>query len=175
MARYWVVLNEEERQKVRQWHDWLLAEKQKGERARLRRCDTVSEVLFQTGFHRLCKTLPRLEVFAIEGLGLVAGLLSWCETSNEQELAERLGQKRTGSEQPLFSELRFQRLMAIDDSEEFYKAMRRAIVQVDKTCEPVMLSDSVLHWFSQNKHPEHYLGQRQWQYIQAKNYFKQIL
>lgn len=175
MDRYWIFLkNEEEREQLQEWFDRLHSDKGRGDRARLRRCESVNEVLMQTGFHRLCRRLPRIESFAVEGLALVAALLAWCEHSTDEGLAELLGRKKESSDSPLFSELRFQRLLAADDTDDFFHAMRRALVQAGKKSNPLVLADDILHWFDQQKHPDRYTGKRQWQFSQARPYFEQV-
>jgi len=157
---------------IRRWHAWLHDENRRGERARLRRCETLDEVLMQPAFFRLSQSLPRLERWQLTGLALTAGLLAWVDTPAGSDLAERLGKpKPGGSDSPRLSPLRFQRLLASDDPQDFYQSMRRAIVQADRQADPVSLADAILHWEAQWKKPEWYRGHRQWQYRMAKPYY----
>ena len=166
------VLKDDETSAIKKWFDWIHDESQRGERARLRRCTTLDEVLLQPAFYRLCQPLPRLEKFALEGLALIAGLLALVKTQVDSPLPELLANK--GADKPVFSELRFQRLLASDDPADFFKLMRRAIVQGGEKANPVLLADDILHWYQQYRHPDWYRGQRQWQYRFAKPYYTHI-
>ena len=166
-----VVLKDDEQEPLKKWFEWIHAEKQRGERARLRRCGTLYEVLRQRGFYRLCLPLPRLESYSLTGLALVAGLLVWVKTPVETTLPELLGK---GADKPVFSELRFQRLLASDNPEDFFQSMRRAIIQGGEKANPIELADEIFHWYQQTKHPDWYQGQRQWQYRFAKPYYAQV-
>jgi CRISPR type I-E-associated protein CasB/Cse2 len=163
-----VVLKDDEPESIRKWFDWIHAEKQRGARARLRRCGALDEVLLQKGFYRFCLPLPRLEQYSLTGLALLAGLLVWVKNPVESSLPEILGQ---GKDKPAFSELRFRRLLASDTAEDFFQSMRRAIVQGGEQANPVELADQIMHWYQQSQHPDWYRGNRQWQYRFAKPYY----
>lgn len=162
--------NQSEPEAVRKWFDWLHDTPQRGERARLRRCESLDEILLQPAFYRLCLALPRLREHDLEGLAISAGLLALVKTPVSTSLPKLLGE---GGEAKAFSELRFQRLLAADSPSDFFKAMRRAISQIDGKANPVALTDDVLHWYRQHRHPEWYRGARQWQYRYAKPYYTQ--
>lgn len=166
-----IALKDDEQATITKWFDWIQGEKQRGERARLRRCGTLEEVLLQKGFYRLCLPLPRLEKYSLTGLALVAGLLVWVKTPVDSPLSELLGK---GSDKPVFSELRFQRLLASDTSEDFFQSMRRATVQGGEKANPIELADEILHWYQQSQHPDWYRGKGQWQYRFAKPYYAQV-
>ena len=169
-----MVLKEDDKQSepqaLKQWFDWLHDENQRGERARLRRCETLDEILLQPAFYRLCLALPRLREHDLEGLAIAAGLLAVIKTPVNTSLPKMLGE---GGDKPAFSPLRFQRLLATDSPGDFFKAMRRAIIQIDGKANPVELTDEVLHWYRQQRQPEWYRGARQWQYRYAKPYYTQ--
>jgi len=155
---------------IQKWFDWLHDEGQRGERARLRRCETLDEILLQPAFYRLCLALPRFREHDLEGLAIAAGLLAVIKTPVNTSLPKMLGE---GGDKPAFRPLRFQRLLAADSPGDFFKAMRRAIIQIDGKANPVELTDEVLHWYRQQRHPEWYRGARQWQYRYAKPYYTQ--
>ena len=166
-----IILKVDEQKAVASWFNWINADKQKGQRARLRRCSTLDEILMQQGFYRLCQPLPRLEPHALTGLTLVAGLLVWIKAPVETALSEQLGK---GNDKPAFSELRFQRLLASEDPHSFFQSMRRAIIQAGETVNHVLLADEILHWYQQYRHPGWYTGSRQWQYRFAKPYYARL-
>jgi CRISPR system Cascade subunit CasB len=173
--KLWILKQDDETdepQAIADWHTEIHRDDRRGERARLRRCESLDEVLMQPAFFRLARSLPRLEPRGLTGLALVAGLLVWAESTTETDLPVILGKPKTqGSDTPLFSELRFQRLLASREPEEFFQSMRRAIVQAGKQAHPVALADAILHWEAQQRRPESYRGNRQWQYRMARPYY----
>ncbi len=162
-----ILKDEDRRQAIREWHSKLQDENHRGDRARLRRCDKLDSVMLEP----VCFDLCRQSKGDAEGLALVAGLLAWVENPSDQPTAVLLGRPKPGGDTPLFSELRFQRLLASNDPDEFYQGMRRAILQLNKTADPIQLADEVLHWHDQHRWPDRYPGTRQWQYRQAKRYY----
>ena len=163
-----IVLKDEDRQQaILEWHSQLHDASHRGDRARLRRCDKLDAVMLEPAYFRLCQKTKG----DAEGLGLVAGLLAWVENPSDQPTAVLLGHSKTGGDTPLFSELRFQRLLASDSPGEFFQSMRRAIMQLGKTANPIQLADEILHWHYQQRWPDSYQGTRQWQYRQAKRYY----
>ena len=169
------VLREEEPAALGTWHAWLHHESQRGERARLRRAASLDAVIVQHGFFDLARRLPRLETHLLDGLALVAGILSWVEVASAEPLAALLGRSKPGGDTPLFSELRFQRLLASDTHETFFQNLRRAVLQAGKTANPLLLADSILHWEQERRHPEweKFQGRGRWQYRQARAYYIQ--
>jgi CRISPR type I-E-associated protein CasB/Cse2 len=171
MMKLIVLKKEEEKEALRRWFVWIHGEKHRGECAHLRRCGSLNEVMTQAAFYRLCQPLPRLESFSLTGLALIAGLLVWVKSTVDAPLPELLG---TGIDKPTFSELRFQRLLASDNPEDFFQSMRRAIIQGGEKANPILLADEILHWHQQTIHPDWYKGSKQWQYRFAKPYYAQI-
>lgn len=169
------IIKPDEALAIHDWWQWLHNDNQRGERARLRRCDSPDEVLMQSAFYTLCRRLPRIEAFALNGLAVTAGLLAWVERDSENSLPALLGKSKEGSDKPRFSELRFQQLLASNEPQQLFQILRRAILQADKTADPVQLADSVLHWANQQQKPEWYSGSRQWQYRFARPYYENIL
>lgn len=154
------------------WHAWLHDENQRGERARLRRCDRLDEIMLQPAYYRLCQQ-DALRKLPPEALALVAGILAWVENTDERPTAQLLGSpKEPGGDTPLFSELRFQRLLASSTPEDLFQNLRRAVIQLGKTASPVQLADEILHWQAQHQWPDSYKGTRQWQYRLARAYYE---
>ncbi len=166
---HFIILKDEgRRQAIREWHGELHDENHRGDRARLRRSNTLDAVMLEPAYFRLCQKTGG----DAEGLALIAGLLAWAENPSDQPTAVLLGHPKPGGDTPLFSELRFQRLLASNDAEDFYQAMRRAIMQLGKTADPIQLADEILHWHAQQRWPDSYRGTRQWQYRMAQGYYE---
>ncbi len=167
-----ILRDQDSQQSITQWHTWLHDENQRGERARLRRCDSLEEIMLQPSFYRLCRE-KALRKQSVEALAIVAGLLAWVENVEERATSVLLGQpKKPGDDAPLFSELRYRRLLASNTPEDLFQSLRRAIIQAGKTASPVLLADEVLHWYAQRKWPDSYRGARQWQYRMASGYYE---
>ena len=155
---------------IQKWFDWLHDEGQRGERARLRRCESLDEILLQPAFYRLCLAVPRFQEHDLEGLATAAGLLAMVKNPTRESFPKLLGK---GKDKPALSELRFQRLLTADNPDDFFKTMRRALAHIDGKADPVELTDEVLHWYDQKHWPEHYRGEKQWRYRYAKRYYIQ--
>ncbi|MCG8381162.1 MAG: type I-E CRISPR-associated protein Cse2/CasB [Gammaproteobacteria bacterium] len=168
------VLKEDETQAVLGWYHWLHGEKQKGIRARLKRCGSLDEVITEQGFLRLNQMLPRLQQYDLIGVALVAGVLAIAKHEDAASLPALLGRAKEGGDKPVFSELRFQRLLASDDEEQLYQNMRRAVIQAGEKANPLALADSLLHWYREHRHPDWFSGNRQWQYQVAKTYYTEV-
>lgn len=170
----WMVLKEQEADIVLDWHRWLHGEKQKGVRAQLKRCTSLNDVITAPGFLRLNQRLPRLQQHDLIGVALVAGVLAVAKHDDATTLPTLLGRAAENGDKPVFSELRFQRLLASDDENQLYQNMRRAVIQAGEKANPVALADSLLHWYREYRHPDWYSGNRQWQYHAAKSYYTEV-
>ncbi len=167
-----ILRDEDSQQAVTDWHAWLHDENQRGERARMRRCDSLEEIMLQPAYYRLCQK-KALRKQRPEALAPVAGVLVWVENPDERPTAQLLGMpKDKGGDTPLFSELRFQRLLASNTQEDLFQNLRRAVMQLGKTASPAQLADEILHWQAQHQWPDSYKGTRQWQYRLARAYYE---
>lgn len=166
-----MVFNDEEGSRLLEWWNWLHNEKQRGIRAELKRCGTLQEVMTKKGFIRLTQVLPRLcqSEVDIEGLLIVSAILAVVKTPSDKHFSSLLGSKK--SDKPIFSELRFQRLLASSDAEGFFHGLRRAVMQVGEQANPVLLADSILHWCREQQHPDWFKGKAKWQYQWANHYY----
>ena len=188
-----MVLKEDETQVVLDWHRWLHGEKQKGIRAQLKRCSSLDDVITAQGFLRLNQMLPRLQKIDPIVVALISGVLAVIRESEgiqnienddfhkRPELLELLGNAKEGGDRPVFSELRFQRLLAADDEEQLYRHMRRAVAQAgDKKPNPVALANNLIHrfqeyhWGREHCYPDWYRGSLLWQYHAAKSYYTEV-
>ena len=169
-----VVLKDKEPQAVVDWYHWLHNDKQKGVRARLKRCTSLEEVIIEPGFLRLNQTLPRLNQYYLMGVALVAGVLAVAKIDVTSTLATLLGKAKESSDNPVFSELRFQRLLASDSEEQFFQNTRRAVIQAGEKANPLLLADNLLHWHREQRNPDWFKGARQWQYQTAKSYYTEV-
>lgn len=175
---------------------WMGLEQHKGERAALRRCDSIDAVMEQVGFHRLQFALRRLELKA-QAIANVACVLAYLKPSidllNEKpeqrfvklmqecttRLAVQMGSEREGkTEKPLISELRFQRLLqaASQADDDFSVQLRRIVRHLDgkAAVNPVLVADDIFYRFRALKKPDEYRGEKSFQFKLAKDYYQEI-
>lgn len=170
-AWYLALYKQEQREKIKQWWLWLHSDQARGERAKLRRCQSPQEVLVQKGFLKLAKILPDWQKYQLFGLATVAGILAHIKTESSASFPAQLGTEKAGTDKPVFSELRFQKLLASSDTEEFYKSLHRAVKQIGESADPVSLADGILHWHREQTEPEKFQGQKSWKYRWANDYY----
>lgn len=129
---------------------WQGLEEDKGSRAQLRRCKTPDEVVMVSAFHRLCRRVRPLMKDEREGwemrIAAIAGLLAHVrKLDSRKALAEKMAEKRPGSDSPTVSELRFRRLLQRERG-ELFGALIRVLGLLDKTANPFDLAQSVYYW-----------------------------
>ena len=128
----------------------------RADRARLRRCENVEELLSNSATLLFARRLIALgggsKVFSDESktyeqLAWVAGALAHVkeDPGDERTLAFRLG-KALGGERPAMSELRFQSLQAATTTEDYFLQIRRAIQLADRKTDVARLADDLLSW-----------------------------
>lgn len=126
------------------WWDGL--DKDRGERAELRRCHTLAEVAFSPAYHRLRQLVERFGRADYDGLALVAGLAARIRSSMDTgSIAEQMASgKHDGS--ALVSGLRFRRLLKVKDREELFTAMTRTMALLGDAANLQSLAQSVYWW-----------------------------
>lgn len=119
-------------------------------RARLRRPSAPSEVLAERAVQDLVRRLPWLRTRPGELIQLVRTLAAVegeqpAGGGPRQRLAMRLGEAEEGSDRPVMSDLRFQRLIRSEGG-DFGTALRRALPLAGKTCDVAQLGRDILAW-----------------------------
>jgi len=171
--RYAVLQDEAEHRKLFGW--WKSLGDNRGERAELRRCETPEQVLPAKAFHRLCRILPQWEEQDLLALAVVAGVLAHVENAGGGSFARQLGTPTEGSDKPLFSELRFQQLLAAHDHGEFFQRLRRAVKQAGGTADIHFLADGILHWARDRADATAARPSQRFRYTWASDYFQPTL
>jgi len=111
---------------------WLSLEDSKGDRAELRRCGSVSEVVFVPAFHRLRHTLLPLGWVNDDGLAAVVGIVSHVKSHVPRHpFAEQMAQPKRSGTGASVSGLRFRRVLQRRNHEELYPALIRVIKLLD--------------------------------------------
>ena len=135
---------EEAQQNLLKW--WREMREDKGERARLRQCETPIEAA-------LCKSVFRLRTLLPfwndqpEILATLAGILSHVEENDAHaSFARQLAQPKEAGGKPLLNEHRFQKLMKSRDWDEFYQSLRRVLQLMRKQANVLSLADGIIRW-----------------------------
>jgi CRISPR system Cascade subunit CasB len=132
---------------------WQGLDKNRGERARLRRCKNPLEVAsVQVFFNPLFK-LEREGKVSSERLALVIGALSHVKTyQGGKPFPELMAEPKTeGGSNYRVSELRFRRLLEIKDRDELYPAIIRMIKMVDSKANIYGLANDLYWWNERTK------------------------
>lgn len=138
------IRTEEAQQNLLKW--WREMHEDKGERARLRRCETPAEAA-------LCKTVFRLRILLPfwnsqpEIPATLAGILSHIEEDDARvSFARQLARPKESGGKPLLSEHRFKKLMKSRDWDEFYQSLRRVLPLMRKQANVLSLADGIVRW-----------------------------
>ncbi|MDP2097839.1 MAG: type I-E CRISPR-associated protein Cse2/CasB [Methylobacter sp.] len=171
-VRYNLLWREHEQQAIREWWDKLNVNL--GDRAKLRRCEKPEDVLLQPSFYALQQRFPKTPALA---LAAVAGLLSHVKLHSEYSFPKQLGQQKEHSGKAVFSELRFQQLLASHDIDELYENLRRAVMQLNRTANVLSLADGVLHWSAEQRDKNQFdeRPEQRFKFAWAKAYFSEVL
>lgn len=123
------------------------SELSKGDRAKLKRCSSLEEIALLGAYHRLRFDLLTLAIIDPVRLALVAGLASHVKEPNQTlRIAQQMALKKVGGDLPVISELRFRRLLAIDELPELYRTMIRIIRILGGEVNLISLADSAYYW-----------------------------
>lgn len=175
-----------EMQVLGRWRKYLEIESNRGERAALKRAGSINAVMCQPFYFRLLMQLNALEerTYKPEAVAVIVAVTPFLkrQPSEEDGVAEpralpslptQLGKSGNG-DRPVFSELRFQRLMSVREPEELMSQLRRALTQVEGAVDYKHLAEAVLQCFRQWKSPDKYPGSQQWQYRWSSDYYQEI-
>jgi len=127
---------------------WKGLEHDRGERAILRRAKTPTEVVFSPAYHWLLGQLQQ-EGYKVnrESLAVAAGLAAHVKEDNEiKNMAEQMASIKASGSGARVSDLRFRRLLAVNQREELYPLMLRVICLLDGKVNLVSLANAVYWW-----------------------------
>ena len=125
---------------------WRGLENNRGDRAVLRRCRSLTEVVFVPSYHRLRQELLRLGNVDSDGLAITAGLAAHVKVINaEHTLAKQMALPKAGGTARV-SGLRFRRLLKIEGREDMYHAMIRIVALLGGALNLISLAESVYWW-----------------------------
>jgi len=116
---------------------WSELKDRRGDRAGLRRARSTLEVVLQTAFVELLRSLEEQQGtrithdWQIQRLALIAGVLSGMEQEKPDSMAQLMAKPRRGGDMPCVSPQRFRRLLVIQDPEELLIAWKRTLRLLD--------------------------------------------
>lgn len=138
---------------LRSW--WKHLEEDKGERSRLRRANTLMEIMLCPAFHTLLHQLEQVRQENIHShrypkLAIIVGLVSRIKEESQESLGEQMGRSHTSSSRADVSPLRMRRLLACDgkdsDMEELYIVLRRMLALMGNRVHLGHLAATIWHW-----------------------------
>ena len=124
---------------------WRALDDNRGDRAELRRCGTLAEVVFTPSYHRLRQTVCRYGAVHDEGLALVAGLAAKVKSNAlDNTVAEQMATGKGDAAR--VSGLRFRRLLKVKGQEELFTAFGRVIALLGGAVNLQSLAQSAYFW-----------------------------
>lgn len=126
-----------------------------GLRADLRRAGTEVETVFCRAYQQLRAALPKnfRDELRLPALARVLAHVKTLPAANELaiSLPNRMGSRKPEREEtPVVSELRFKRLLRIEDPREFADLLIRLLPMVERTANPLTLARDIWFWNDQN-------------------------
>lgn len=125
---------------------WQALNENRGDRAELRRCGSLAEVVFTPAYHRLRHVLCRYGTVHDDGLALVVGLAARVKSNVvDNAVAEQMATGKTDGSARV-SGLRFRRLLKVKEQEELFTSMTRIIALLGGMVNLQSLAQSVYRW-----------------------------
>lgn len=138
---------------------WKNLEHNKGDRAEIRRCKSLAEMMKKPSFLRFYFGLADIleNTLSKEQVAIIAGLASYIEYNKHEDNEDKLfayqiaRKKGQESEKPKLSELRFRRLLEINDREKLYRFLIQSIRLLEKEINLLNLLSIAYYWGEINK------------------------
>lgn len=135
---------------LRRWHQEL--DQARGDRAALRRCASLSEIVFVPAYHRLYRALAPLGWTDKLAVAAIAGLASQVrQDAPAQSLPRQMAQASPGGSARI-SGLRFRRLLKQQTREDLYPALGRVLRALGGQVNLTDLAESVYWWNDRIRH-----------------------
>lgn len=130
---------------LRQW--WQELDDARGDRAALRRCASLTEVMFVPAYHRLYAALAPHRRSDRLGVAAIAGLASLVRQDRQDlSLSQQMAKPKAGGSTARVSGLRFRRLLKHQSREELYPALARVVRSLDGDVNLLDLAESIYWW-----------------------------
>ena len=137
--------NQDVRDVLLEW--WEELKDSRGDRASLRRCHNPTEVAFNPAFNRLRLKFKQFGYVNSESLALIAGILSHVrEDIKDVHIATQMATPKSGSTTACISELRFRRILKVQDNTDLFEPLIRIVRMLDGTVNIPVLANSIYWW-----------------------------
>lgn len=133
---------------------WESLEKNRGDRARLRRVERPDDILLTEPFFAFLKRMPETwaEQENLFSSAIIAGVLSHVKgNSDDKTFAAQLASPKEGGDKKkaCMSEIRFQQLQKSRDPDEFFRRLLRGIQLAGSRVNILSLAESILNWMNE--------------------------
>ena len=175
-TQYRFLKKTESREKLRSW--WESLDKNRGDRARLRRAERPDDVLLTEPFFRFLQQMPEewTKPDELISSAIVAAALSNVKRRRDGEtFATQLALPKQGGKKARMSELRFQQLQKSRDPEEFFRRLLRAIRLAESEVNILSLAESILHWMNEYRYGADRTPQKRLAVRWATEYYEEVL
>lgn len=136
--------NSKEMQTFITW--WNTLNDNRGDRAELRRCARLAEVVFTPAYHRLRLSVGKFGVPHTDGLALMAGLAARVKNDTADcTFAEQMATGKSDGSAKV-SGMRFRRLLKANESDELFAALGRIVALLGGSVNLQNLTKSVYFW-----------------------------
>jgi CRISPR system Cascade subunit CasB len=128
---------------------WRGLDEHRGDRALLRRCRSIDDVLLSEAYHKVRNRLRREGIgFGEVQLAFTTGLLAHVrdDRSGGPSLPKRMAKSPEGSDRARVSGLRFRRLLRHETRDALYEPMVRIIRLLDRTANVRSLARELFFW-----------------------------
>lgn len=131
---------------------WQALNERRGDRAELRRCATLTDVVFTSAYHRLRLNVGKHGAVNADALALVAGLAAHVKNDRaDSTFAEQMATPKDPTSKDgkaKVSGLRFRRLLKIKDKDlnELFTAMGRIVTLLGSSANLQSLARSAYLW-----------------------------
>jgi CRISPR system Cascade subunit CasB len=135
------------------FHWWKALDDNRGDRAELRRCQTILEVMMTSAFHHIRRQLLEMGLKAEDSerdrlaavIGLVAHVTSAADPALQKALPP-LAQAFSEGDKPAVSPLRFRQLLDARTDDELFTRLRRIMPMVKERISLFNLANDVFYW-----------------------------
>ncbi len=126
---------------------WTELEQNRGDRAALRRCASLTEVVFLPIYHRLRMELLCLGRVDDEGLALVVALAARVKShAGGESVAAQMAAPKVPGGPSKVSDLRFRRLLRMKTRADLFPALSRMVALLGGTVNLLSLANSAYWW-----------------------------
>ncbi len=131
---------------------WNGLDQKRGDRAQLRRCKSLDEIVFTEAYHELWRELKQHGAVYENGSAALAGILAHVKQHIPgSSLAEQMAQSKQGADKARLSGLRFRHLIKHQSHTDLYRDMIRVVHLLDNKLNVIDLARVVYWWNERTK------------------------